>query len=131
MKKIVFIIILKIGLLPFGYAQNRVVNKFVIPQKTGISLLKTATNKLPACSLTAFSLQEPKAATVLHFNNQPVLKAAVTKTVSFFTTFSFSDVFENSMNSLKADLINTYDDHITELFKDAPSLIKMSCIIPF
>ena len=47
------------------------------------------------------------------------------------TELSFSDVLEHSMNSLKTGLVNTYDDHITELFKDAPSLFKVKCIISF
>ena len=45
--------------------------------------------------------------------------------------FSLNDILENTINSVNANLLNTYDDHIAELFKNAPSLFKVKCIISF
>jgi hypothetical protein len=75
--------------------------------------------------------EEPAKMPLLVFNDQPVLIPAKTvkKAMMFFTELSFSDVLENSINNIRAGIINTYDDHITELFKDAPSLIKVKLII--
>jgi hypothetical protein len=88
----------------------------------------TLYHALPKIICTA----EPADNTALFFNDQPVLKLNKTlkRPVLLLTELSFSDVLENSMNSLKANLISTYDDHITELFKDAPSLVKLKFILP-
>jgi hypothetical protein len=71
--------------------------------------------------------------TLFFFNNEPLIavnkKAA--KPVMIFAELSFGDVLENAMNKLKPGLVNTYDDELTELFKDAPSLLKVKCTIPF
>ena len=132
MQKIVFIIIFQILPGQLGYAQNQVNTKMVLPKKPGISLMKTSStlplyNPLPKIGYA----EETANNSLLIFNDQPVLKInkAVKKSVLFFTELSFSDVLENSMNRLKPDLIYTYDDRVTELFKDAPSLFKVKCII--
>ena len=41
----------------------------------------------------------------------------------FFAELACCDMLQNALNNLKPDLINTYDDQLTELFKDAPSLV--------
>jgi hypothetical protein len=132
MQKIVFIIIFQILLGQFGFAQKQVITKMIIPLKQNISLIKTGTipplyHPIPKTNYA----EEPAINSLLLFNDQPVLKLnkPVTKRVSFFTELSFSDVLESSMNTLKPDLIYTYDDQVTELFKDAPSLFKVKCII--
>ena len=133
MQKIVFIIIFQILAGQFGYAQNQVITKIVLPKKQGIGLIKTGTTPPLYHPLNKISFSEEQVNnSLLLFNDQPVLKLnkAVKKPVLFFTELSFSDVLENSMNRLKPDLIYTYDDQVTELFKDAPSLFKVKCIIP-
>ena len=109
------------------------IHKIVLPKKQGIGLLKTSSTSPLYHPLNKISFSEEQVNnSLLLFNDQPVLKLnkAVKKPVLFFTELSFSDVLENSMNRLKPDLIYTYDDQVTELFKDAPSLFKVKCIIP-
>jgi hypothetical protein len=133
MRQIVFIIILSLFSAQKGIAQNQVVNKLIILQKPRISLSNTGSflslyQTLPKPEYKA----EAVDFSLLHLNDQPVLKftKAPGKPVKLFTEFSFSDVLENSMNGLKVNLVNTYDDFVPELFSDAPSLFKVKCIIP-
>jgi hypothetical protein len=133
MKKAAFIILLNLLLLKPGYAQNNVIARMAIPQIKHVSLLKTSMSTSFAHSLIkADNLQEVANTPLLFFNNQQLLKLkkATKRLIMFFADLSFSDVLETSVNRLKTDLINTYDDHITELFKEAPSLVKIKCIIP-
>ncbi len=132
MKKTTFIIIFKIVLLLSGYAQKNVITKIVIPQKISISFFKPSTLPYFDHSLIRINkLQGSVNNSRIFFNNQQLIKykKAVNNPVLIFTELSSSDVLENSLNNLKTDLISTYDDHITELFKDAPSLVKLKCII--
>jgi hypothetical protein len=133
MKKVTFIILLNLLLLKSGYAQNNVIARMAIPQTKHISLLKPSkASSFDHSLIKAANLQEPVITPLLFFNNQQLLllKKAAKKPLTFFADLSFSDVLETSVNSLKTDIINTYDDHITELFKDAPSLVRIKCIIP-
>jgi hypothetical protein len=133
MKKIIFIIIFEILLLNHGYAQNQVMVKIVIPENPATTLVKMKTTQTPyhAFSKIIYTAEHADNSLFL-FNDQPVLKLNKTLKlpVLLLTELSFSDVLENSMNNLKANLISTYDDHITELFKDAPSLVKLRFILP-
>ncbi len=132
MKKAGFIILLNLLLHNPGYAQSNVIARMAIPKSISISLVKPSiATSFDHSLIKAGNLQEGTNTPLLFFNNQQLikLKSAVNTTVTIFTELSFSDVLENSMNRFKADLINTYDDHITELFKEAPSLVKVKCII--
>jgi hypothetical protein len=134
MKKIIFIIIMIIVLRSTGSAQTAIVTRLVIPVKTNIFLSnnKTADPVFDHSAIKATLFEEPDNS-LLFFNDLPLLKInkPVASPLSITTELSFSDVLENSMNSLKTGLVNTYDDHISELFKDAPSLFKVKCIISF
>jgi hypothetical protein len=133
MKKAAFIILLNLLLIKPGYAQNNVIARMAIPQTKFISLLKPSkATSFDHSLIKADILQETANTPLLFFNDQQLLKLkkVLKKPVMFFADLSFSDVLETSVNSLKTNLINTYDDHITELFKDAPSLVKVKCIIP-
>lgn len=128
-----FIILVNLLLLNHGYAQNNVIAIITIPKTIHISLLKPPTStSFNHLLIKADDLPEAANAPLLFFNNQQLLKLKmpVKKPVMFYADLSFSDVLETSVNSLKTNFINTYDDHITELFKDAPSLVKVKCIIP-
>ena len=133
MKKTIFIIIVEILLLQFSYAQKQVMAKMVIPENSAGTLvkLKATPNPYHAFPKIVYTA-EPADNATLFFNDQPVLKLNrnLKRPVLLLTELSFSDVLENSMNRLKANLINSYDDHITELFKDAPSLVKLRFILP-
>ncbi len=131
MKKIIFVIIFWTMLMPFAYSQNQVITKLVIPERKNISLskMKTTSTSYQAIPKLVFSA-EAADHDLLFFNGSPVLKHSGTgkRAVFFFTELSFSDVLENTMNRLKTGIVNTYDDQVTELFKDAPSLIKLKLI---
>jgi len=103
-----------------------------IPENTVISLLKPSTPaSINQKLIKALHLPEQENAAMLFFNDQQVLqiKKAGKVPVRFFTEISCSDMLEGSVNMFNPALINTYDDHITELFKEAPSLVKVKCVI--
>lgn len=132
MKQIAFTIIFSTLFLQIVIAQNNKVSKLLIPEKAG--MMKPNTGSHPALqqavTLTDYKIQ-PLPNPLLHLNDQPVLSlpGKAFKMVSLFTELSFSDIFENSMSGIKDDLINSYDDHIPELFNDAPSLLRFKCLI--
>jgi hypothetical protein len=133
MKKIIIITIFEILLFRSGYAQNQFVAKMILPENSAATLGKMKINSRPYhLALKIVYAAEPADNAALFFNDQPVLKFNKNRkrSVLILTELSFSDVLENSMNNLKPELINTYDDHISELFKDAPSLLKLKFILP-
>lgn len=50
---------------------------------------------------------------------------------AFYTELSFSDMIEGAFKNANSGLINTYDDNITGLYKNAPFLLKLKCCIHF
>ena len=132
MKKLISICIFKIALLTTGYAQNSIKAKWVTPfHNSSISLTKpyTGFKKYP---FNSFVLPEEKSNGMYAFlNNQALLKIRFfpKNTLLLFTELSFTDMLENTINSVDASLLNKYDDHITELFRDAPSIFKLKCTI--
>lgn len=131
MKQLIFIIILNTLAGYAVYAQSQAVTKIVLPAKAGIRLQNTTTTTRGKNLPKGFYAEAPVITSLLHFNNQPVLKLSKTtrKPILVFTELSFGDVLQNSMNGLKPNLVNTYDNHILELFNDAPSLFKIKFII--
>jgi hypothetical protein len=132
MKKIITLIIIKLLLQPCCFAQNHYTAEFKIPEKKTVIMSSQPVTSLIDQYLTrTVFTEEPAKMPLFVFNDQPVLVPVkpAKKTMMFFTELSFSDVLENSINNIRAGIINTYDDHITELFKDAPSLIKVKFII--
>jgi hypothetical protein len=133
MQQVIFIIIFSILYGHQGYAQNQFVTKIQVPQKAAVNSLKITISPpvYQALSKTVY-IEKPVNISLLHFNDLPVLKFSKTprKILFLFTNLSFSDLLENSINGIEADLINTYDDHLPELFNDASSLFKVKCIIP-
>lgn len=133
MKKIFCCICLQLLLLNFGKAQNQAVGKIIIPAKPVISF----TRPLPANSFhqsfnnKSFFNTPASTTNLLFFNDEPLLKFSATakKQLTLQTRLSFADVLETSVNSIKSGLVNTYDDNIDELFKDAPSWVQLTCII--
>lgn len=134
MKKLISICILKIILLTTGYAQNSIKAKWVIPfHNSSIPLTKPYTS-FKKFSFNSFVLSDEKNNDLYAFlNNQPLLKVQIFPGNAFllFAELSFTDMMENTINSVDASLLNKYDDHITELFRDAPSIFKLKCTIEF
>lgn len=120
-------------MLQSGYTQNQVVAKMIMPQNGAGNLVKLKTGPHPYHTHSKIIYApEPADNTAFFFNDQPVLKLKKNRKwpVLLLTQLSFNDVLENSMNGLNPALISTYDDHITELFKDAPSLFKLKFVLP-
>ena len=132
MKKIVYTALIML-FYATAYAQNSIKNKMVIPQKKSFfpfTKIEQPTPPLSFANFTYGSSGENSLKTIL--SNLPVLRLKETsgkKPALFITEFSFNDILENSINSVDGSLLNTYDDHISELFKDAPSIVKVKCII--
>lgn len=131
MKKIFFLIVLNTALAN-SFAQTRVISKIIIPLKAHLVLShKDFTPAPPFHTYVISTTAEPAPGSLLFFKNQPLLnlRKPINRFLFLFTEFSFADVLEGTINSYKPGFVNTYDDHITELFKDAPSLVKIKCVI--
>lgn len=131
MKKIICLGILKIILLTSGYGQNSNPGRLLIPPERGTGLLKKTILTYDRYVFSSTATGETNNNFLPFLNNQPFLKipAATGKHVLIFTEFSFTDIMENTINNVDARLLYKYDDQISELFRDAPSLFKLKCII--
>ena len=116
-----------------GYAQNSVQSKFIIPAKYLFfqpAVNKRSKEQIPVKRINVLFSSTDHSSTFL--SNLPVIKLKETakrKTTLFTAELSLNDMLEISINSINAGLLNTYDDSIAELFKDAPSVVKFKCII--
>lgn len=134
MKQLIFITILKLLLPLLGQAQSNVIQKLVAPSKNSVN---TFSKNIPApveYSFKNFADEEESGNNLLSFlNGQPIIRltGVFRKSAFIFTEFSFPDLMENTVNRINAGWVNTYDDHIPELFKDAPSLFTIKSIISF
>ena len=119
--------------LSWALAQNGVKTKLIIPVKyPGLNLLKTEKANEPFSANKLYSPAEPATIFESLISNLPLINLrefSFKKTTLFTTEFSLNDMLENTLNSVSQNVINTYDDHISELFKEAPSLFKLKCII--
>lgn len=129
-----FFLLILVGFIALqqGYGQNRATTKISITPKTQVSLLNTGNGQTSHPTIpVADNKAEPAGFPLFHFNDSPIIKLfrAPVKPVRFFTQLSFSDILENHMNGLQINLLNTYDDMVPELFSEAPSVFKITCII--
>jgi hypothetical protein len=134
MKKLVIIAIFKLLLPAYGHTQSNVRQKLLIREKPAISPFTKAGPVSFKFSFKNFSGEAGSGNSLLSFlNDQLIVKVPglSKRPALIFTEFSFSDLMENAINGLNNGMINTYDDHISELFKDAPSLFTVKCIICF
>lgn len=119
--------------LSWALAQNGVKTKLVIPVKyPGLNLIKTENANTPFSANKLYSPAEPATIFESLISNLPLINLrefSFKKTTLFTTEFSLNDMLENTLNSVSRNVINTYDDHISELFKVVPSLFKLKCII--
>lgn len=134
MKNLICIAVCKIFLLAGVNAQSNAKPRFVIPAYHEVSLITNTSSVNHACSFSHFTLaQEPGNKMLIFLNNEPFLKFKATpkKIILVSAQLSFTDLVENTINSVKDGLLNKYDEHITELFRDAPSLVSLKCSIGF
>lgn len=135
MKKLIQATVFMVAFFLTGYTQNSVQPEFIIPAK--YLFFQPAVNKgikeqIPVKKINLLSSSTDNSNTFL--SGLPVIKLKETakrKPTVFIAELSLNDMLENSINSINAGLLNTYDDSISELFKDAPSLVKFKCIISF
>ena len=133
MKKLIQTIIFVVVFILPGYAQNNIQPEFIIPAK--YLFFQPVVNKwikeqIPVKKINLLSSSTDNSSAFL--SGLPVIKLKETakrKPTVFIAELSLNDMLENSINSINAGLLNTYDDSIYELFKDAPSLVKFKCII--
>ena len=93
MKKIIFIILLKVLIQQVSFGQKQVVKKWIIPKKTYISVL----NKYSVMNTETLLLKPniaaiPETAPLLSFNGQPILhtKKSARIPILFFAELSFN-----------------------------------------
>lgn len=116
-------------------SQNYVHKTFVIPARPVISpFIKIKSdasgNSIKNIKLNIVLLEDD----VSFISNLPVVnlnKMPGRLPIQFFTELSLNDMLENSVNTINGNILYTYDGHITELFRDAPSIVKIHCVIPF
>lgn len=134
MKKIFLLAILKLLSPALGYAQNSGPEKLVIPQTGNIRIPRKDEPRPDTYVINNIVTAELEEKNIFSFlNNEPLLKLPVfhKRPLLFFTGITFTDLLENSINRINPNLLNTYDDHIDELFREAPSLFKLKCTIEF
>ncbi len=134
MKIFVLLVILKLLSPALGHAQNSVSEKLVIPQTSKIRFPGKKESRHEPYVINNLVIAEHEENNIFSFlNNEPLLKLPVfhKRSLLIFTGITFTDLLENSINRIKPTLLNTYDDHIDELFREAPSLFKLKCTIEF
>lgn len=90
-----------------------------------------ATSLFSFFKLTPFPGHKNKLTSIISNFALVKLKESKIKIIHLiFAELSFSDIFESVIENTNTALLNTYDDGITELFKDAPFMLKLKCIIP-
>lgn len=133
MKKSVYIVLFMVLFPSIGHAQNSVKTKLIIPVKSsGLNLHQTENLEAVSFSLKLNIMVESENSYRSLFSDLPLLKLRefnFKKNIFLTSEFSLNDMLENTVNSVNANLLNTYDDHIAELFKEAPSPVKLKCII--
>jgi hypothetical protein len=133
MRKLFYSILFAIIFHALGYAQNNAKFKIVLAQKTlplRISTIKNTSHSFLLESLSSAAI--PQTTLQSFISALPLIqlnKAAGKKSKLFFTEFSFGELLETAFNKVNTSLINTYDDEVPELFKDAPFTLKVKCII--
>ncbi len=135
MRKLFYSILFAIIFHALGYAQNNAKFKIILPQKNlslNISPIKNTSysfllKSLSCTTATKTTFQSFISALPLIQLNKAVGK----KSKLFFTGFSFGELLETAFNKVNTSLINSYDDEVPELFKDAPFTLKLKCVISF
>ena len=135
MKHIIGTFIFNFLFVAAAYSQNHVRKIFVVPQQVHFATIsrRAITTTAPATTLQ-INLLESNQGNSSFLSDLPVIKIKETiKKIPgfFFAELALNDMLENSVNNFNGNLLNTYDDSVTELFRDAPSIIKVKCIIPF
>ena len=133
MKKIIYTYLLLTLFHSFTYSQNSVKFKAIIPQTP--FLLVFEKNKKTKTSFYEYKfvfLSKEENKLNAFISKLPEIKISETgKKIKspLFTELSFSDILENIFASINSSLINTYDEDVPELFKDAPFTFKLKCTI--
>jgi len=134
MKKFVLLAILKLLSPALEHAQNSVPEKLLVPQTSKIRIPRKDEPRHDPYVINSLVMAELAEKNILSFlKNEPLLKLPFfpQRSLLLFTEITFTDLLENGINRIKPNLLNTYDDHIDELFRDAPSLFKLKCTIEF
>lgn len=134
MKQLILITILKLLLPVLVQAQSNVIQKLVVPSKVSVNIFSKAIPAIDTYSLKNLNGEDLPGNNLLSFlNGHPLIRLTrvFRKSAFIFTELSFPDVMENTMNGINAGWVNTYDDYIPELFKDAPSLFTIKGILSF
>ena len=132
MKKLKHTALFFLLFMPAGYAQNSLANKLNIPALFSVSPFEKNKKKYPVPVKKITTIAAPANNFNSLIANLPFIKlkeTATRKPVIFVTRFSLIDMLEGSINSVNDLLLNTYDDHIQELFKEAPSMVTVKCIL--
>jgi hypothetical protein len=133
MRKLFYSILLVMFLHPFAHAQKNIKFTMVLPKQ---SFLSSAQKNKVHGNLFSFNHLKLVAESETKFQSfiaaLPVIKITETATkrsLSFFAALSPGDLLENAFNKVNASLLNTYDDEVPELFKDAPFMVQLKCFI--
>jgi hypothetical protein len=133
MRKLFYSILFVMMLHSFVHAQKNAglkiillnQNIFLLPQKTKHPVNFFSLNKLP---LPTEKKTKPQSF-LSYLSAIKIKETAGKKNTSFFTAFSFGEFLETAFNNVDASLLNTYDDEVPELFKDAPFMLQLKYVI--
>ena len=134
MKELSFILIPVLLLPAFISAQNYVKQqKLIIPITKKLLPGNTGKNQVSYKDRFLSTPVEPGNRLSAFFRGDPILNFSFLQNRSVLVSpeLSYSDLIENTIGNFNDRLINKYDDLCPELFRDAPSLFKIKCVIDF
>ncbi|MEP7256472.1 MAG: hypothetical protein ABI666_11900 [Ferruginibacter sp.] len=133
MKRAIHTILFSFFFFVTGFTQSSIKDKLIIPGKFTVLLFEKKEKHTPGIPTKKLiilpeSIQQP-GSVISNLLFIMLKETTKRKATLFITEVSFNDILESYINGVNGSLINTYDDHISELFKDAPSIVKLKCII--
>jgi len=134
MKRKIYISSLFIFITTVAFSQKILHHHVFFPQGFFVVSKTKTENKIPALFVLPqpADVAIPKAKFISLFTGLPVIKLMEPvnrKKPVLLTELCFGEIAETIFEQANSSLLNTYDDTIPELFKDAPFSVKITCII--
>ena len=133
MKRMLYFNLLVIVFHAGAYSQKLVHHSMRLPQKLPVITTAKTNNDIAAfIFLQRAEVTPPQNRFISLLNALPFIKfkePANNKLPVLLTELSFGEIAESIFEKANSSLLNTYDDTIPELFKDAPFSVKITCII--
>lgn len=127
MRRLFLLIMIGVFIPAFIYAQRSVKTVTVIHAKPVQGLFMSYTLQPPKHSLNLDIITQPGNRLIAILSGESIIKLPRSAFIS--AELAYSDLVENTITKFNENLINSCDEQIPELFKDAPSLFKIKCVL--